>query len=152
LAIGVLLAVGALAGSAQAGAAVYKGKGKDDPKVKIRLVADRQNLTFFKPRNFKLRFDDKDRTSVRARPGEKVNTSKLPLELRPNGRRRFSQDFQGTGENGGKVKVDIVGSLNPSRTRARGWFRIRVVLGTGEDLPKGTVGTSGRVRWLVKRR
>jgi hypothetical protein len=116
------------------------------------MLAGEEGVKFFLPRNYRMRFDDKDRTSRRVPGDDELNTKKLPLEPRPNGRRRFVQHFKGESEEGTKVKIDIVGSFDPSLTRARGWFRLRLVLGPDEDLPEGTRGTSRRVRWHAKRR
>ena len=138
--------------SAPADAALYKGKGRDDPRVKIRMLANQQSVTFCKPRNFEVRFDDKDRTSPRFKDNDKLNTMKLPLKQMENGRWRFMQHFTGQSEKKSKVDIDIVGSLNAALTRARGWFRFSVVLGPDESLPEGTRGTSGKVRWRVKLR
>jgi hypothetical protein len=152
IAAAALLMPGALAYSAQADATVYTGKGLDDPKVKVRILANEQRVSFLKPRNFKVRFDDKDRTSPRFKDNDKLNTMKLPLEARPSGRWRFEQSFKGKSDEGSKVKIDILGSLNSDFTRAQGWFKFRVVLGPDEDLPEGTIGTTGKVRWRVSQR
>ncbi len=116
------------------------------------MQANEQRVSFFKPRNFVVRFDDKDRTSPRFNDPDKFNTMKLPLEARPNGRWRFEQYFKGKSDEGSKVKIDIFGSFNSDFTRARGWFKFRVVLGPDEQLPEGTIGRTGKVPWRVSRR
>jgi hypothetical protein len=149
--VGVLLALAALACSTQAHAGFYKGKGKNDPKVRIYMLAGEKGVKFFLPRHYRIRFDDEDQTKVRVPGNDELNTKELPLVKRPNGRWRFVQHFMGE-EKGTKVRIDIVGSFNRSLTRARGRFRLRLLLGSDEDLPEGTRGTSGRVRWKASRR
>jgi hypothetical protein len=150
--VGVLLSLAALAFSAQADAGFYKGKGKNDRKVRIYMLAGEKGVKFFLPRNYRIRFDDKDRTKVRQPGNDELNTKALPLVKRPNGRWRFVQHFKGESEKGTKVWIDIVGSFNPSLTRARGRFRLRLLLGPDEKLPEGTRGSSGKVRWRATRR
>jgi hypothetical protein len=151
--VGLLVTLVALSLPAAAAAArEYRGTGTDDPKTRVRIVANRHKLKVFQPRNFLVKCDDPDRTRGRAKDNGAINAKKLSLKRRRNGRRKFEQHVSLEDHSGNSAEVDLVGSFDRKRKRARGRFKIEVTVGEGQDTPAGTRCTTGVVRWKARQR